>query len=356
MTSQVSSAAEKADEANDAVLGASAPPCQEPREPRRQREGGPPPGPGDHSLRGRLGRRYAAHGRPVHLGDGIVRERSLRPCRTSLAGIRAPAGTLPGVSSFQLHFADHDVLTPGDAPDDLVAAMNPAALKANIDDVPRGAEIVVNADGVTERPMAKVGICDQSARGRVTGGVQRATSAANDADFRGTEGEQAIRKEAERSNMFALGLLSWMYHRPNEGTRRSCCRSSRRSRRSPRRTWPRSGPGGISARRPRTWPSRYEVAPTSQRSPRHLPQHLREPRPDYGLIAAGRLADLRTPGLLPDAPRPPTSSRLLRHKNVERRPSTTRLMSDQVDAAVERDGKGDLGALLAGADTWTVVG
>ncbi len=54
------------------------------------------------------------------------------------AEIRAPQGTLPGVSSFQLHFADHDVLTPGDAPDVLVA-MNPAALKANLDDLPRGA-------------------------------------------------------------------------------------------------------------------------------------------------------------------------------------------------------------------------
>src|ERR1700726_4437385 len=57
------------------------------------------------------------------------------------AEIRAPAGTLPGVSAFQVHFADHDILTPGDAPDVLVA-MNPAALKANLDDVPRGADII----------------------------------------------------------------------------------------------------------------------------------------------------------------------------------------------------------------------
>ncbi|MEU3228258.1 2-oxoacid:acceptor oxidoreductase family protein, partial [Streptomyces sp. NPDC006976] len=72
------------------------------------------------------------------------------------AEIRAPAGTLPGVSSFQLHFADHDILTPGDAPNVLVA-MNPAALRANIADVPRGAEIIVNTDEFTTRPMAKVG-------------------------------------------------------------------------------------------------------------------------------------------------------------------------------------------------------
>ena len=61
------------------------------------------------------------------------------------AEIRAPQGTIPGVSSFQLHFASWDILTPGDAPDVLVA-MNPAALKANLADVPRGATIIVNTD------------------------------------------------------------------------------------------------------------------------------------------------------------------------------------------------------------------
>src|SRR5918999_587145 len=72
------------------------------------------------------------------------------------AEIRAPAGTLPGVSSFQLHFADHDILTPGDAPNVLVA-MNPAALMANIGDLPRGADLIVNIDEFTKRNLAKVG-------------------------------------------------------------------------------------------------------------------------------------------------------------------------------------------------------
>src|ERR1700742_2357504 len=72
------------------------------------------------------------------------------------AEIRAPAGTLPGVSSFQLHFADHDILPPGDAPDVLVA-MNPAALKANIRDLPRGADLIVNTDEFTKRNLTKVG-------------------------------------------------------------------------------------------------------------------------------------------------------------------------------------------------------
>src|SRR5262252_513035 len=72
------------------------------------------------------------------------------------AEIRAPAGTLPGVSSFQVHFADYDILTPGDAPNVLVA-MNPAALKANLADLPGGADIIVNTDEFTKRNLTKVG-------------------------------------------------------------------------------------------------------------------------------------------------------------------------------------------------------
>src|SRR5437762_2572184 len=72
------------------------------------------------------------------------------------AEIRAPAGTLPGVSSFQVHFANYDILTPGDTPDVLVA-MNPAALKANLRDLRPGADIIVNTDEFTKRNLSKVG-------------------------------------------------------------------------------------------------------------------------------------------------------------------------------------------------------
>src|SRR5947199_6082976 len=72
------------------------------------------------------------------------------------AEIRAPAGTLPGVSSFQLHFADHDIMTPGDAPNVLVV-MNPAALKANLYDLPRGATVIADTDEFTSRNLTKVG-------------------------------------------------------------------------------------------------------------------------------------------------------------------------------------------------------
>src|SRR5688572_32696830 len=66
------------------------------------------------------------------------------------AEIRAPAGSLPGVSGFQIHFSDHDILTPGDAPNVLVA-MNPAALKTNVRDLPKGGMLIVNTDAFSER-------------------------------------------------------------------------------------------------------------------------------------------------------------------------------------------------------------
>ncbi|MBA2897319.1 Pyruvate/2-oxoacid:ferredoxin oxidoreductase gamma subunit, partial [Nonomuraea soli] len=134
------------------------------------------------------------------------------------AEIRAPAGTLPGVSSFQLHFADHDILTPGDAPNVLVA-MNPAALKANLADLPRGADIIANTDEFTKRNLQKVGydtnpIDDGSlAEWRVHAVPLTSLT------VKALEELDISKKDAERSkNMFALGLLSWLYHRPTEHT------------------------------------------------------------------------------------------------------------------------------------------
>jgi 2-oxoglutarate ferredoxin oxidoreductase subunit alpha len=72
------------------------------------------------------------------------------------AEIRAPAGSLPGVSGFQIHFADHDILTPGDRPNVLVA-MNPAALKTNVNDLPKGGTLIVNSDAFSEKNLDKAG-------------------------------------------------------------------------------------------------------------------------------------------------------------------------------------------------------
>jgi 2-oxoglutarate ferredoxin oxidoreductase subunit alpha len=135
------------------------------------------------------------------------------------AEIRAPAGSPAGVSGFQLHFSDHDILTPGDAPNVLVA-MNPAALRSNIKDLPRGNDLVVNGDAFTPGNLKKAGYAvnpledgslDEFRVHRVplTSLTIEAVGAVDGVN----------KKEAERAkNMFALGLMSWLYHRPIDGT------------------------------------------------------------------------------------------------------------------------------------------
>jgi 2-oxoglutarate ferredoxin oxidoreductase subunit alpha len=136
------------------------------------------------------------------------------------AEIRAPAGTLPGVSSFQVHFADYDILTPGDAPNVLVA-MNPAALKANLDDLPRGADIIVNTDEFTRRNLAKVGYQVSPLEDGSLDAYALHPVALTSMTVGALAQHDVSKKDAERAkNMFALGLLSWMYSRPYASTLR----------------------------------------------------------------------------------------------------------------------------------------
>src|SRR6059058_530019 len=134
------------------------------------------------------------------------------------AEIRAPAGTLPGVSAFQLHFADHHVQTPGDRPDVLVA-MNPAALKANIGELPAGADLIVNTDEFTPRNLAKVGYAANPLEDDSLTSYQVHAIPLTSLTVKALESFEISRKDAERAkNMFALGLLSWLYNRPIETT------------------------------------------------------------------------------------------------------------------------------------------
>ncbi|MGA1147014.1 MAG: 2-oxoacid:acceptor oxidoreductase subunit alpha [Candidatus Nanopelagicales bacterium] len=134
------------------------------------------------------------------------------------AEIRAPAGTLPGVSSFQLAFADHDITTPGDQPNVLVA-MNPAALKANIADLPRGSDLIVNTDEFTKRNLEKVGYHDSPLEDHSLDAYRVHPIALTSMTVEALKDFDITKKEAERAkNMFALGLLLWLYHRPTEGT------------------------------------------------------------------------------------------------------------------------------------------
>ncbi|WP_329215662.1 2-oxoacid:acceptor oxidoreductase subunit alpha [Streptomyces sp. NBC_01485] len=233
------------------------------------------------------------------------------------AEIRAPAGTLPGVSSFQLHFADHDILTPGDAPNVLVA-MNPAALKANIGDLPHGAEIIVDTDEFTGRAMRKVGYDGDPLEDGSLDGYHVHPVPLTTLTVEALKEFDLSRKEAERSkNMFALGLLSWMYHRPTEGTEKFLTAKFASK--------PVVAAANIAAFRAgwnfgettEDFAVSYEVAPASAAFPtgtyRNISGNLAL---SYGLVAASRQADL--PLFLGSYPITPASDilhELSRHKN-----------------------------------------
>ncbi|MGN9761802.1 2-oxoacid:acceptor oxidoreductase subunit alpha [Streptomyces sp. SD31] len=305
MTSQVSSPAEQADEA---VVG-------------EQRK---PAGTKDVRRLDRVIIRFAGDsGDGMQLtGDRFTSETAsfgndLSTLPNFPAEIRAPAGTLPGVSSFQLHFADHDILTPGDAPNVLVA-MNPAALKANIGDLPRGAEIIVNTDEFTRRAMQKVGYDASPLEDGSLDGYSLHPVPLTTLTVEALKEFDLTRKEAERSkNMFALGLLSWMYHRPTEGTEKFL--KSKFAKK------PDIAAANIAAFRAgwnfgettEDFAVSYEIAPATTAFPvgtyRNISGNLAL---SYGLVAASRQADL--PLFLGSYPITPASDilhELSRHKN-----------------------------------------
>ncbi len=134
------------------------------------------------------------------------------------AEIRAPAGTVAGVSAFQIHISDHDIFTPGDHPNVLVA-MNPAALKAHLPDLEAGAAILLNSDAFDDRALQKAGYAsdpraDDSLKPFKVYEVPMTSLTMEAVKPSGTKA-----RDAERSkNFFALGLVSWMYSRPVEPT------------------------------------------------------------------------------------------------------------------------------------------
>ena len=134
------------------------------------------------------------------------------------AEIRAPAGTLPGVSSFQVQIADFDILTAGDAPDCLVA-MNPAALMKNFKDLRQGGTLIVNTDAFDERNLAKAGyesnpLEDDSLAGYRVIEVPMDELTKKAVKDTGVSGRNVLRSK----NFFALGLMAWLFHRPTEPT------------------------------------------------------------------------------------------------------------------------------------------
>jgi 2-oxoglutarate ferredoxin oxidoreductase subunit alpha len=134
------------------------------------------------------------------------------------AEIRAPAGTIAGVSSFQVHISDHEILTPGDMPNVLVA-MNPAALKANIDELAPGGTLLVNADTFEERNLDKAGYSANPLEDGSLAAYRVIQVPMTTITLESTKELGVKPRDAERSkNFFALGLVSWMYTRPVEQT------------------------------------------------------------------------------------------------------------------------------------------
>jgi 2-oxoglutarate ferredoxin oxidoreductase subunit alpha len=231
------------------------------------------------------------------------------------AEIRAPQGTMAGVSSFQVHFADYDILTPGDRPDVLVA-MNPAALKANLADLPNAGTLIVNTDEFTKRNLIKVGydtnpLDDDSLSAYQVHQVGMSTL---------TQGALADtglgKKDAERcKNMFALGLLSWMYHRPTEGTEQFLREKFAKK--------PDIAEANILAFRAgwnygettESFATTFEVAP-AKLSPGTYRQITGNTALAYGIVAAGQQSGLKVLlGTYPITPASDILHELSKHKN-----------------------------------------
>ncbi|WP_280265523.1 2-oxoacid:acceptor oxidoreductase subunit alpha [Nocardia wallacei] len=231
------------------------------------------------------------------------------------AEIRAPQGTLPGVSSFQIQIADYDILTAGDQPDVLVA-MNPAALKANLEDLARGATVIVNTDEFTKRTLTKVGyatdpLADDTLSDFVVHRVPMTSLT-----LAATESTGIGKKDAQRAkNMFALGLLSWMYGRPIAGTEQFV-----REKFAAR---PDIAEANLLALRTgwnygettETFATTYEVAPATL-PPGTYRQITGNTALAYGIVAAGQLSGLQVfLGTYPITPASDILHELSKHKN-----------------------------------------
>jgi 2-oxoglutarate ferredoxin oxidoreductase subunit alpha len=163
-------------------------------------------------------------------GDGMQLTGTQFSSTTALAGndlstlpdfpaeIRAPAGTLPGVSGYQIRFASHDIFTPGGSADVLVA-MNPAALKLNLPDLKPGGILVVNTDAFTTRNLERVGYPTNPLQDHSLDGYRLIGIPITDLTRKALDSVEIPPKEKDRcKNFFALGVMYWLYNRSSETT------------------------------------------------------------------------------------------------------------------------------------------
>ena len=208
------------------------------------------------------------------------------------AEIRAPQGTLPGVSSFQIQIADYDILTAGDRPDVLVA-MNPAALKANVADLPRGGLIIANADEFTKRNLAKVGYDSNPLESDELSDYVVQSVAMTTLTLGAVEAIGATKKDGQRAkNMFALGLLSWMYGRELEASESFIREKFARKPEIAEANVLALKAGWNYGETTEAFAVTYEVAPAKLKSGEYR-QISGNTALAYGVVAAGQLGDIQ---------------------------------------------------------------
>ncbi|MGV0633012.1 2-oxoacid:acceptor oxidoreductase subunit alpha [Mycolicibacillus trivialis] len=233
------------------------------------------------------------------------------------AEIRAPQGTLPGVSSFQIQIADFDILTAGDRPDVLVA-MNPAALKANIDDLPRGGLVIANSDEFTKRNLAKIGYEANPLETEELSDYVVIPVAMTTLTLGAVESIGATKKDGARAkNMFALGLLSWMYGRPIEASETFIREKFARKPEIAEANVLALKAGWNYGETTEAFGTTYEVAP-AKLPPGEYRQISGNTALAYGIIAAGQLAETQVVlGTYPITPASDILHELSKHKNFD---------------------------------------
>ena len=231
------------------------------------------------------------------------------------AEIRAPQGTLPGVSSFQIQIADYDILTAGDRPDVLVA-MNPAALKANVSDLPRGGLIIANSDEFTKRNLAKVGYEGNPLETDELSDYVVQAVAMTTLTLGAVESIGASKKDGQRAkNMFALGLLSWMYGRELEHSEAFIREKFARKPDIAEANVLALKAGWNYGETTEAFGTTYEVQPAKLKTGEYR-QISGNTALAYGLITAGQLADIQVVlGSYPITPASDILHELSKHKN-----------------------------------------
>ncbi|GAC1647351.1 MAG: 2-oxoacid:acceptor oxidoreductase subunit alpha [Mycobacterium sp.] len=231
------------------------------------------------------------------------------------AEIRAPQGTLPGVSSFQIQIADYDILTAGDRPDVLVA-MNPAALKANVSDLPRGGLIIANSDEFTKRNLAKVGYQTNPLDSEELAHYVVQAVPMTALTLGAVESIGASKKDGQRAkNMFALGLLSWMYGRELEHSEAFVREKFARKPDIAEANVLALKAGWNYGETTEAFASTYEISPAKLKAGEYR-QISGNTALAYGLVTAGQLAGIQLVlGSYPITPASDILHELSKHKN-----------------------------------------